>query len=124
MGLIELRQDTAEDILVTPIEVPEGAWAEVSSVLFAYGASPSGSALVVTPLLLRMAAFDLGELLIRHELDASYDDAVRQLLEAHFQEVQARLEAESDGSGLGTDEINALVRVGGRFTRDLTETQI
>src|SRR6266516_4494178 len=124
MGIIELRQDPAEDIVVTPIGVPEGAWAEVSAVLFAYGGSPSGDALVLTPLFLRLAAFDLGELLIRHELDASYDDAVRQLLEAHFQEVQARLEAERDPQALGRDEIRSLVSSHGRFGRDLTETQI
>jgi SNF2 family DNA or RNA helicase len=124
MGVIELRQDTAEEILVSPVEVPEGAWAEVSSVLFAYGASPGGNALVVTPLFLRMAALDLGELLIRHELDVSYDDGVRRLLEAHFQEVQARQEAERDPSALSGAEIRSLVNADGRFTRDLTGTQI
>jgi len=71
-----------------------------------------------------MAALDLGELLIRHELDVSYDDGVRRLLEAHFQEVQARLEAERDPSALSDDEIRSLVGGDGRFTRDLTETQI
>jgi len=123
MGLIELRQDAAEDILVTPVEVPEGVWAEVSAVLFAYGASPSGRALIVTPLSLRMAARDLGELLDRHDLEANYDYAVRELLEAHFQEHRARLEANDDLSALNADQVHSLITASGRFKRLLTDTQ-
>ncbi len=124
MGLIEFRQDVTEDIVISPVQVPEGTWAEISSVLFAYGASPSGNTLVVTPLSFRLAAHDLGELLIRHELDARYDDAVRRLLEVHFQELQARLEANRDLTVLSTEEVLSLVRATRRFERELTESQI
>ncbi len=124
MGLIEFRQDLAEDIVVSSVQVPEGTWAELRSLLFAYGASPSGSAVVLTPLLLRMAAHNLGELLIRHELEASYDEPVRHLLEAHFRELQARLDASRDLSVLSTEEVLSLVGRTRRFRRELTETQI
>src|SRR5438876_10812490 len=103
MGLIELRHDGADDILVSPTAVPEGVWAELSAVLFAYGAAPSGHALVLSPLSLRMAARDLGALLIRHDLEATYDPSVLELLQAHFQELEARLEADTDQSRIAPE---------------------
>ncbi len=124
MSLIELRQDAAEEILVIPSNIREGVWAELSSLLFTYGASSSGGALVVSALSLRMAARDLGELLIRHDLDAKYDEAVRRLLEAHFEEHRARAEAERDLSILSAQEVLSLVVADGRFKRDLKQTQI
>src|SRR5436190_7171382 len=124
MALIELRHDAAEDILISPTGVPEGVWAELSAVLFAYGASPSGHALVLSPLSLRMAARDLGALLIRHDVEATYDASVLELLEAHFQELQARLDADSDSSLLTPEAVRAAVQASGRFRRKLTDTQL
>ncbi len=124
MGFIDLRYDSPEEILISPAQVPEGIWAEISTVLFSYGASPNGQALGVSPLSLRMAARDLGALLIRHDLEAVYDNSVVQLLEAHFREQQARLEADSDQSQLASEAVRSLVRASGRFNRDLTDTQL
>jgi SNF2 family DNA or RNA helicase len=124
MALIELRHDAAEDILISPTGVPEGVWAELSAVLFAYGASPSGHALVLSPLSLRMAARDLGALLIRHDVEATYDASVLELLEAHFQELQARLDADSDSSLLTPEAVRSAVQASGRFRRKLTDTQL
>jgi len=124
MGFIELRHDAVEDIVLSPIDVPEGVWAELSAVLFAYGASPSGTALVLSPLSLRLAASDLGQLLIRHNLEANYDQQVLELLQAHFQEVQARLEADHDQSSITPEAVGSAVGTTGRFKRSLTETQI
>jgi SNF2 family DNA or RNA helicase len=124
MGLIEFRQEVTEDIVVNPVQIPDGIWAEISSVLFAYGASASGRGLLLSPLALRMAAQDLGELLTRHDLNTSYDETVRQLLESHVREFRARAEAERDPSVLSAEDVLSLVRASGRFRRDLTETQI
>lgn len=124
MGLIEFREDVTEDILVSPVQISDGVWAEISSVLFAYGASASGRGLVLSPLTLRMAAQDLGDLLTRHDVDTSYDEAVRHLLETHVREFRARVEAERDLSVLSAEDVLSLVRASKRFRRDLTQTQI
>ncbi len=124
MALIEFRDDLTGDILVNPVQIPDGVWAEFSSVLFTYGASARGHGLLLSPLTLRMAAQDLGDLLTRHDVDTSYDDAVHHLLESHVREFRARVEAERDPSVLSPEDVQSLVRASGRFRRNLTQTQI
>lgn len=124
MSTIELRYENFEEIVIAPIEISAGEWAELTSVLLAYGAYPNGNALTLTPLLLRMAAQDLGELLIRHDIKAQYDTSVRQLLEAHFEELQSRLRANADQSLLSLDEVHGAIYLTGRLKRALTDTQI
>src|SRR5262249_793183 len=116
--------DDSTQILVSPEGITEGAWAEFSHVLFAYGGAPHAEGISLSPLALRRAAQDLGHLLGHHELEAEYDNNVKRLLDLHVREVHARREAERDRSSLSPTEVHARVRATGRFRRALTDNQV
>lgn len=124
MGLIQFEHEGPEEILVSPKQISGGIWAEISSLLFSYGASPSAKGFVLTVHSLRLVAHDLGALLARHEIEAAYDSPVRFLLETHLQEFGARIEAQRDPSSISPSEVLSLVSASGRFRRELTRTQI
>lgn len=118
------RQLADEDLLVVPENVADGPWAEVASVLLSHGGTPHGRGVAVPPLALRLAAEHLAALLARYEVEAQYDDAVRQLLLRHVDEVRARREAETDRSSLASEDVFRALRSSGRLRRALTAHQI
>src|SRR5437868_2250117 len=117
-----LQQIADGDILITAERLPEGVWAEIGSVLLAHGASPSSDGFGLTPLSLRLAANELGELLLLHDIKANYDDPTLRLLRSQVEEFRARTRAEQDTSPLPESEILQLVRATGRLSRELTST--
>jgi len=121
---LHLRQGAAGDIVITPESVADGPWAEISSVLLGYGGYPSPEGLVVTVLQLRLAANEFGDVLIRHDLRASYDDPVRHLLNSHLAEFRARRDASNDLSSLPESLVHDQVRSTNRFRRKLTAEQV
>jgi SNF2 domain-containing protein/helicase-like protein len=111
------------DTLISAEHLSEGVWAEICSVLLSYGASPGPDGFGVTALSLRLAANELGELLLRHDIRATYDDSTLRLLRAHLAEFHARVQAEQDRSSLPESEVLRLIGQTSRFTRPLTDTQ-
>jgi SNF2 family DNA or RNA helicase len=118
------QQQTDEEVLVLPESVGEALWADIASLLLSHGGVPQEAGIVVSPLALRLAAEHLAALLARHQLEARYDAAVRQLLMRHLAEVRARTEAETDRSSFSTNEVAGLVASSGRFNRTLTSQQL
>lgn len=121
---VHLRQGVAGEIIITPQRVAEGVWAEISSIMLGQGGYPSRDGLVVTVLQLRLAANEFGDLLIRHDLRATYDDPVRHLLNCHLAEFRARRDAASDSSSLSEPAVAERVSTTGRFRRSLTAAQL
>ena len=125
MSRVRIQKDrSAEAMLVSPEKLSTGTWAEISNLLFNYGGLPRGSSVVISPLSLRRAAQDLGYVLKHKGIDVDYDDAARQLLQLHLEEVQARRSAEQDLSSLSEGEVLRRVSATRRFTRELTAPQI
>jgi len=125
MSRVRIQKDrSAEAMLVSPEKLSTGTWAEISNLLFNYGGLPRGSSVVISPLSLRRAAQDLGYVLKHQGIDVDYDDAARQLLQLHLEEVQARRSAEQDLSSLSEGEVLRRVSATRRFTRELTAPQI
>jgi hypothetical protein len=110
-------------IVISAKRLPDGVWAEISSVLLSYGASLSSDGFGLTALSLRLAANELGELFPHHDIKANYDEPTLRLLRSHVEEYHARTHAEQDTSTLPESEILRLVRTAGRFSRELTSTQ-
>jgi len=123
VATVRLQHAADGDILISEERLPEGVWAEIGSLLLSHGASPSSQGYSLTVLTLRLAANELGEVLLRHNIKPSYDESTRRLLRAHISEFQARIQAEQDRSGLPESEVVRQVTATGRFTRALTNTQ-
>lgn len=124
MDVLQLEQAGQAEILVSRQGLSEGVWAEISHLLLAYGGRPSGSRFAISVLSLRRAAQDLGYLVGHHRIQVQYDQATRELLELHLDEVQARKTAERDLGSLSKEEVFARVTSTGRFVRPLTVSQI
>ncbi|RJR50712.1 MAG: DEAD/DEAH box helicase [Desulfobacteraceae bacterium] len=121
---ILFEQDAEQEILVIPENLPEGVWAQISSLLMAHGGLPHGNGIALSPLFLRLAADSLGQLIEQHDLDTSYDPAIRALLQVHFEEVQARASAEQNRDGFIAAEVERRIGATGRFIRALTRNQL
>lgn len=121
---LTFRQLLDEHLLLLPENLSEGAWAEIASLLLSYGGTPHGSGITVPPLSLRLAAEHLAALLARHDVATQYDDAVRQLLQRHVDEVRARRQSETDRSSFTSEEVLQAVMSGGRLQRGLTVHQV
>lgn len=121
---LTFRQLLDEQLLLLPENLSEGAWAEIASLLLSYGGTPHGSGITVAPLSLRLAAEHLAALLARHDVATQYDDAVRQLLQRHVDEVRARRQSETDRSSFTSEEVLQAVMSGGRLQRGLTVHQV
>ncbi len=121
---LTFRQLLNEHLLLLPEDLSEGAWAEIASLLLSYGGTPHGSGITVPPLALRLAAEHLAALLARHDVATQYDDAVRQLLQRHVDEVRARRQSETDRSSFTSKEVLQAVMSSGRLQRGLTVHQV
>lgn len=120
---VVLRID-GDDVILSAEEPEEGPWAEITSLIMSYGGTPVSSGLSLPPLTLRLAAQDLGQLLHRQDVEAVYDAPVKALLQLHLQEFHARAAAEKDLSRLAPAEVRSRVYESGRFSRQLTPTQL
>lgn len=123
-SVLRFSQRSTGEILATPDSIAEAIWAELSSSLLNHGGYPSPDGVVLTVLQLRLAANELGELLIRHQIKASYDDAVRRLLCSHLQEFQARRDATEHPQTISEVDVKSRVAATGRFDRPLTKSQL
>src|SRR5579859_3390200 len=124
LNKVGLRQGTAGEILISREDVPDGVWAEISPMLLGYGGYPSSEGLVLTVLQLRLAANEFGDVLLRHNIRAGYDDNVRHLLSSHLSEFRARRDAANDLSSLPQLVVEDQVRSTKRFQRKLTASQL
>ena len=123
-SLLRFTQRSTGEIVASPDSVAETVWAELSSSLLIHGGYPSPDGVVLTVLQLRLAANELGEILIRHDIRTSYDDAVRHLLHSHLQEFRARREAKEHPHTLSEADVESKVAATGRFNRPLTTSQL
>lgn len=123
-SVLQFAQHSTGEIIASPHRVAEAIWAELSSSLLNHGGYPSPDGIVLTVLQLRLAANEIGELLIRHDIRAAYDDAVRHLLRSHLQEFRARRDATEHPHTLSEVEVNSRVSATGRFDRPLTKSQL
>lgn len=122
MGRVALRQGQELNTVEVEPQGDEGLAAELASLFLSRGGQTRGRVLIISPLILRLSAGEMGTVLKRHDASREYDPFVRRLLEEHVQEVEARREAES-GKSISGEEVRRLL-AGTRFTRNLKDKQV
>ncbi len=91
MPKVALRRGVDWDAIeVVLLEGGPGLAAEVGQVLIANGGRSAEGKFVVSSLTLRRSAAQLGAVLRRHKAEVEYEAPVRDLLERHVEEVEAR----------------------------------